>query len=125
MTYREPLPEGCPPDEADEITQPRTVFRLVRANPPTDDDFMSHRAKYPHKEFENMSECQVLGVSVALERRSLERRLKRENMRGMLRCRVELNRGAGFIQQTGRKRVHYTWWPLAEFDILANSIIEP
>lgn len=124
MTYRETLPEGCPPDEADEITAPRTVFRLVRTNPPTDDDFMSHRAKDPQKEFRNMSECQALGLSVALDRRSLERKLTQRNMRGMVVCRVELDRGAGFIQQTGR-RAHYTWWPLAAFDILANSTVQP
>ena len=45
MTYREPLPEGCPPDDAEEITTPRIVYRLVRSNPPTDDDFRSSGPK--------------------------------------------------------------------------------
>lgn len=43
MTYREPLPEGCPPDSAEEITVTRKVFRLIRTVPPTDDDFRSQR----------------------------------------------------------------------------------
>ena len=45
MIYREPLPEDCPPDEAEEITAPRVVYRLVRNNPPTGDDFLSQRAE--------------------------------------------------------------------------------
>lgn len=32
MTYREPLPEGCPPDDAEEINAPRVVYRLVRSD---------------------------------------------------------------------------------------------
>ena len=35
MNYREPLPEGCPPEVAEEIVAPREVFRLVRCNPPS------------------------------------------------------------------------------------------
>ena len=126
MTYREPLPEGCPPNEANEITHPRIVFRLVRTNPPTDDDFRSQRAEKPNRAFRGVSECRARGLSVDLDRESLERRLKRENMRGMLICRVELDRGAGFIQQTGKRQSHHTWWPFAEFDITTNStVIEP
>ena len=34
MNYREPLPEDCPPDDAEEITAHRAVYRLVRNNPP-------------------------------------------------------------------------------------------
>ena len=47
MTYRELLSEGCPPDDAWEITAHRAVYRLVRNNPPTDDDFRSQRAEKP------------------------------------------------------------------------------
>ena len=44
MTYREPLPHDCPPDEADEIISLRLVYRLVRTIPATKDDFHSQRA---------------------------------------------------------------------------------
>ena len=39
MSYREQLPEGCPPDEAEEINTRREVFRLVRNRTPTEEDF--------------------------------------------------------------------------------------
>ena len=47
MTYREPLPEDCPPDEAEEITSPHLVYRLVRNIPPIHNDFRSQRAENP------------------------------------------------------------------------------
>ena len=47
MTYREPLPDDCPPDEADEITSPRLVYRLVRGIPPTNEDFPPSGLKNP------------------------------------------------------------------------------
>ena len=43
MNHREPLPEDCPPGEAEEISVPFTVYRLVRNDPPTDDDFRSQK----------------------------------------------------------------------------------
>ena len=51
MTCREPLPEDCPPDNSEEITAPRVVYRLVRNNPPTNDDFRSQRAERPTARF--------------------------------------------------------------------------
>jgi hypothetical protein len=118
MSYREPLPEGCPPDAAEEIAAPREVFRLVRGNPPTLDDFKSQRAEKPDAVFQ-VSECQARGLSVFVERRDSERALKLPTLRGRLICRLRLEAGAGRIQQTGRPS-HHTWWPLAAFDILAH-----
>ena len=122
MSYREPLPEGCPPGAADEIAAPREVFRLVRGNPPTVDDFKSQRAEKPDAVFQ-VPECQARGLSVFAERRDSERALKLPTLRGRLICRLRLDTGAGRIQQTGRPS-HHTWWPLAEFNILANCGVE-
>ena len=80
MTYREPLPEGCPPDDAEEITAPRVVYRLVQSNPPTDDDFQSQRAERPTTRF-NASECQARGVSVFADRRDVERQMEVPRLR--------------------------------------------
>ena len=46
--------------------------------------------------------------------------LKLRNMRGKKLCTVILDRGAGRIMQTGKDPHHSTWWPLANYDILAN-----
>ena len=119
--YREPLPEDCPPEDAEEISNPRLVFRLVRSEPPLERDFQSQRALNPARPYRNVTECQARGLSVFSDRRDAEQRLKRRNLRGMLICQVALTSGAGYIQQTGEHSpTHYTWWPLANFDILGN-----
>ena len=41
------------------------------------------------------------------------------NLRGAKLAQLTLNRGAGYIKQTG-SRIHRTWWPYKAFDILAN-----
>ena len=124
MKYREPLPPGCPPDAAREITTERRVFRLVRTDPPIDHDFRSQRAEKPNHPFRGITECQARGLSVFTARQDAERALRLPNLRGRLLCRVRLEAGAGCIQQTGRPS-HHTWWPLAEFDILARCAMEP
>lgn len=119
MTYREPLPEGCPPDAAEEIVSERVVFRLVRNDLPTDDDFRSRRAEKPTDQL-NADECIARGMSVFSRRESAEVARSRFNdLEGTLVCQVTLDEGAGHIQQT-RSRHHHTWWPFADFDILAT-----
>jgi len=118
MSYREPLPEGCPPAEADEVKAVREVFRLVQGNPPTDVDFRSQRAERPSAVFQ-VTECQARGLSVFADRRDCERARRLPILKSRLVCRVELSAGAGRIQQTGRPS-HHTWWPLAAFDILGH-----
>ena len=122
MSYRESLPAGCPPEVAEEIATQRDFFRLVRNDPPALDDFKSQRAEKPEAVFQ-VSECQARGLSVFAERRDSERALKLPTLRGRLICRLRLEAGAGRIQQTGRPS-HYTWWPLAAFDILAHCGVE-
>ena len=119
MTYREPLPEGCPPDDAEEITEPRVVYRLARNNTPTGDDFRSQRAERPDRVFRDVTECQARGVSVFANLEVAEELSTRGSLQGRAVCRVVLALGAGRILPTGG-RSHHTWWPLADYDILAN-----
>ena len=116
MMFREPLPDGCPPPDAQEITQALVVYRLVDGDPPTCDDFKSQRAQKPNNQF-SVPECQARGLSVFSEVREAEKQLRRPNHKGKLVCQVTLDRGAGHILKTGRKS-HFTWWPLADFAIL-------
>ena len=118
MTFRECLPEGCPPTEAEEIVQTRVVFRLVSAAPPTDEDFRSERAEFPTNQFD-VPECIVRGVSVFSNIGAARRLLRARRHKGKLVCQVTLRKGAGFILKTGG-RSHFTWWPSADFDILNN-----
>ena len=116
MSYREPLPADCPPDEAAEIEAERMVFRLVKGNPPGLNDFRSQRAERPDAVF-RISECLIHGLSVYAERADCDRTRKLPRFRNSYICRVRLGFGAGRIQQTFQPS-HHTWWPFAEFDIL-------
>ncbi len=118
MTYREPLPECCSPDDAEEITTPRILYRLVRSNPPTDNDFRSQRAERPTARF-NVSECQARGVSVYVNFHDAERQTRRPKLKGLAVCKLDLTTRAGRIRKTGGTS-HHTWWPYADYDILAN-----
>ena len=118
MTYREPLPEECPPEEAEEVNTPRPVYRLVSSVPPTDGDFLSQRAKHPKARF-SASECIARGVSVFSNLSDAEAQTKRPNLRHHIPFQVTLDAGAGRIQKTS-SRSHYTWWPYDGYDILAN-----
>lgn len=119
MYYRESLPEGCPPAEAEEIAKVREVYRLVRSNPPTLDDFRSQRAEKPEAVFGGVDECRARGLSVYANRADCDKTLKLPRFRRHHACKVELGEGAGRILQTGQPS-HHTWWPLAGFDILAH-----
>ena len=123
MSYREPLPDGCPPDEAVEIVEQREVFRLVRNRTPTEEDFRSQRAERPGRVFHGVTECQARGLSVHGERHDSERARKLPNLRGRFICLVRLEAGAGRVQQTGVPS-HHTWWPRANFDILGRCSVE-
>lgn len=122
--YRESLPPDCPPATAEKIVTVRYVFRLVRTTPPTELDFRSYRAEHPERVVHGVSECQTRGLSVYGERRDAERLLRSPRFRGRLICRVELCEGAGRIEHTGGKS-HYTWWPLAEYNILGHCDSDP
>ena len=121
--YRESLPPGCPPDAAQEIASPASVFRLVRTDPATADDFRSQRAEKPFHQFRGVTECHARGLSVFARREDSQRALKLPALRGRLICRVQLESGAGSLQQTGRPS-HHTWWPSADFDILSRCAVE-
>ncbi len=116
--YREPLPDNCPPPAAWEIDETCAVYRFVAAETPTEADFRSQRAKLPEARF-RVTECQARGLSVFLNPDDAKSLAQRNGLTGVRLCQVTLGKGAGRILKTGRAS-HYTWWPLAAFDILAN-----
>ena len=119
--FREPLPTGCPPDEADEVTESLVVYRLLKSSTPLNEDFDSQRAERPNIRF-NTDECHARGLSVFTRRQDLERILKMPRHRGKRVGRVLLGMGPGYIQKTGRGS-HHTWWPFSEYDILRNCAV--
>lgn len=119
MRLSEPLPQGCPPDDADEITTECLVFRLVRTHPATLDDFRSQREEKPDAVFKGVTECQARGLSVYTARHDCAKLLKLPHLRTRAVATLRLVAAAGRLQQTFQPS-HHTWWPLADFDILAH-----
>ena len=105
MNYREPLPEDCPPETAEEITAPRLVYRLVRHTTPTDADFRSQRAEKPYLELRNITECQARGLSVFANRTDAERRSKSGQLLGTMVCEVTLSQGQDASQKREAARI--------------------
>lgn len=122
--YREALPDNCPPAMAEEVSEARVVYRLVRSNPPTTDDFRSQREEKPDTVFSNVDECLARGLSVYACRSDCDKPKKLPRFRKCFVCKVDLDIGAGRIQQTWQPS-HHTWWPLADFDILQYCSMEP
>ena len=122
--YREILPADCPPEAAEEIVSPRIVYRLVDGDPPADADFDSWRVKNPEAQPRTASECQARGLSVYSRIRDVRRLIELSGAKEARICQVALDRGAGRIQKIGG-RSHYTWWPRADFDILAHCQVMP
>ena len=125
MYYREQLPGGCPPDTAEEITTTRQFYRFVRNDPPTDDDFTSLRARNsfrpPYEEAR--TECRARGLSVFSSREDADQKRKLPSLKGQLLCTVQLGPGAGPIESNG-SRPHFTWWRVANFDVLPRCQVE-
>ena len=114
------MPPDCPPADAVEIVEPRIVYRLVRIDPPSLDDFRSQRAENPGAAFRGVTECQARGVSVFLDIEDVDNRRERPHLSDRLICEVVLDEGAGRILQPNPNKSHCTWWPLADYNILAK-----
>jgi hypothetical protein len=122
MSYRESLPDGCPPTDAERVSIEKLVYRLVSQIPPQSDDFRSYRAINPYSVI-HVTECQAHGLSVYTTAVDCENARKLPRLKGRLICCIRLLPGSGDIQKTG-KHSHHTWWPQAAFDIFANCTEE-
>ena len=131
VVYRDELPEGCPPAEAEGIDMERIVFHFVRRRagdlerPLSSGEFQSQRTRRPTAVFAGADECIARGLSVFGSSRVAASVLERARTRGrwvdMRICRVTLNDGDGAILKTSRGRPttegqHWTWWPAGRFE---------
>ena len=99
--FREKLPVGCPPVDARWIEKRQDFYRLVKSNPPTEDDFKSNRVKNPGKPPypDPVQECMSCGLSVFCDQGAAKRMLNLPKFRDYLICRVPLIEGAGFLKK--------------------------
>lgn len=119
VSFREDLPEGCPPYDAISVKDGTVLYRLVSSNPPTDADFDSWRAQNPRTPCPGgLCECRARGVSVHDDVQVSEKLKKLSKFRGSEVAKLVLAGDAGKIKKTGGK-AHYDWWPFADYDIIA------
>lgn len=116
MQYREELPCHYPPADAEEISGPSAVYRLIRKDAPAEEDFHSLSKLNPARKYSGLKECIACGLSVFTSSSAAKKRSVRRSS-GYRVCKVRLERCAGKIKKTGRPE-HYTWWPYRSFDIL-------
>lgn len=119
IKYREDLPEGCPPDDATDIGEETVVYRLVNNDPAMSEDFDSWRTLNPDTKCPGeVCECRARSVSVLETEEAAKRKRKLPKLKNSSISKLKLNRGAGKIKKTGGA-AHYSWWPFADYDILA------
>lgn len=124
--YRDKLPYGCPPHDAVVIKDSVVVYRLVKTDPATEKDFQSWRALNPHiNRPSHVDECTACGVSVHNKYDAVRKMAKLPKFRNRFPAKMTLTKGAGTIKQQGKDRAHYTWWPMAAYDILATCKVQP
>ncbi len=118
MRYHDQLPPDCPPEDAVEITETITLYRLVRNLPPSIADFKSYRTLRPGDQF-GENECKASGLSVYSKRSSAENQRRRPNFKDHHVCRLDLGNGAGKLQSSGG--AHRTWWPYADYVVNTDA----
>ncbi len=117
-TFREGLPQGCPPMQAVEPSE-LIVFRTVLALPPVPADFASHRARFPEKRF-HVGECQARSVSVFTSVEECHKLLKLPKFRGQSIVKLCLGKGSGRVLQTTENVRHISWWLYSDYDPVSS-----
>ena len=118
MRYYEQLPSDCPREDAAEINEPTSLYRLVETLPPTTRDFKSNRTLRPGDDFGD-DECKASGLSVFSRRSRAENMCRSRNFNGYHVCELNLSTGAGKLQK-GRG-AHHTWWPYADYLVSTDA----
>ena len=113
--WDEPLPTGCPPQDAIAPTG-NAYFRLVDSVPPTDRDFWSQRRLFPEKAF-RVDECTARACSLISDIDRCVGLLKLPTQKNRKVVAFTLRADSGLIKDTG-KWYHYSWWRAKGFDPL-------
>ena len=121
LKFRDELPPGCPPEDAQEISEARVMYYLITSFPPTDLDFVPVAMQRDVSADPAEVICRAHGLSVFNTRRQLERGPGALlPFHGHLISRLHLVPRAGRIKRTGKNRGHHTFWPYASFNLLEH-----
>src|SRR5687767_10404231 len=110
--WAEPLPQFCPPNEASNPSG-ETLYRLVAANPPSIEDFRSHRYVDPEKYF-NASECATRSVSIWMSIERCRKLLLLPTHKGKRIAAIVIAPNSGAVSK--KTNGHVSWWRCAAYD---------
>ena len=110
MIWSAHFPKDCPPSDSNDTSH--RVYRFVRCEPPTSDDFLSYKEINPSTDF-GEKECAACGLSVYTE--LADALLAQKHVPGMAKRLVaqgDLIQGDGKIKPTPAfsGESHHTWW---------------
>lgn len=120
----EPLPEQCPPADAQEMDGSVKLYRVVINNPVNSEDFTSQRFCKPNKVFQPpVSECIARAVSLYdnLEGARKVKKLPIYKEVGRI-IEVVLGKTDGVAKCTNHTTGHYSWWRSKSFN--PDNVIE-
>jgi hypothetical protein len=104
----EPLPDGCPPPDAERPNYTE-FYRLVKTIPAEDDDFVSFRERNPDRPLK-YDECIERSCSLFNTYQQCNRRRKSRIHRAKKIVRIMLTPESGLILRTLNQRGHHSWW---------------
>ncbi|CAI8817996.1 conserved hypothetical protein [Brevibacillus sp. IT-7CA2] len=110
MFWDDHFPDQCPPIDA--RCEEMIVYRLTKQKQPGKEDFLSHKMRYPSRDFSPL-DCQACGLSVHTDYEDV---LKLKNRLPALRkFHISIGRifkDSGVVKETPSKneKSHVTWW---------------
>lgn len=114
-----PLPDTCPPDEADELAEGTIVYRLVTASKPGPEDFRPCKDEPNKKRPPICDECRWASYSIFHENTARHRLVditklpKNKHLKYV--AKVEIGLDSGVALAWPRDAQHYSFWMYKDF----------
>jgi hypothetical protein len=117
MKFKEPLPASCPPTNVN-VPTTETLWRILKGTTPTSEDFESHAAREPRKNYRDACQARAVSLATSLDVCRTIVKLPYPNVRGLTHAAevtYEPSAGAWDHNHTD----HVSYWVAADADPIA------
>jgi hypothetical protein len=119
--YAEPLPEGCPPDGADDVAYDE-LYRLLQGGNASPEEFVSHAARGETNRG-NVGECRFRSCSLLGDYRKYLEFLPAMRKKHTHVAKLKIPTGVGASKQKAHKgAVHVDFWCFKGNDLSAHVV---